>query len=298
VPEDPPSDLELHAKFAGFLRDSADLLNSRREWVLGCLGLGLAAWILFLVYPGRTTCPAAYSSGEILCLALRISLDLLNLLMGFAGGIAVWKVLAVIARLRTLSAIFDFKLQIDHPDKCGGLRPLGDLCVLIATVLSPVVFLIAGWLVFFLLAGRLEIPIENARRLIATLQGLLILAVFVDLLAFYLPLAAIRRTMLRARQLVEVEMNDVTAQIRDANTRLLSETERLTTEQSAELEQKLEFLKRVYDRNIKIPTWPIALGQWGQVISTNFVPLAIAALPVSWQDLVKAVMATISESGG
>jgi hypothetical protein len=293
APED-----NLESAFLGFLKECERMLNSRWSWLFGLAGLAAAIWIVWLVDPGRNFGPVDDPQTQVLRAILRMVFTVLDLLVGVIGGMLFWRVLVVIARLRALARGFEFAIQIDHPDRCGGLRPLGNLCLGIAYILSPMLFLVGGWILFFFTAGQLNIPVENSQRLISTLQTLLVLAAFLSFVGFLLPLESLHQAMQRAKNRLEFEMNDITSQIRETNNQLLSQTEILTTDASAKLEERLEFLKRVYDRNTKIPTWPIALDQIGKFASTNILPLLTAGLSTSAEGFINKVLEQLHLSAG
>jgi hypothetical protein len=293
-----PSVNGLVSAYSAFLKDGEQLFNSRWGWLFGITGLAIAIWIIWLVDPGREFGPVDNIQTEILRTILRAVFSVIDLLIGFVGGFLFWRVLVVIERLCRLARAFEFDIQINHPDNCGGLRPLGDLCLGIAYILSPILFLIGGWIVFFLAAGQLNIPVENSQWLISTLQTFLVLAAFVSFLGFVIPLESLHRAMGRAKIRLEFEMNDIASQIRDTNNELLSKTETLTPEETDKLETRLDFLKRVYDRNTKIPTWPIALDQIWRFASTNILPLISVGLSTSAEGFINRVVEQLGLSGG
>jgi hypothetical protein len=60
--------------------------------------------------------------------------------------------------------------------------------------------------------------------------------------------------------------------LRTLSSDLLSKANRLEPQQGVSLEEKIEFLKRVYTRNSQIPTWPYRSGHLWGLMSTQVVP--------------------------
>jgi hypothetical protein len=246
-------------------------------------------WILWLIDSARVFGAADRLQVEFLRAGLRIAFDILDGLIGLIGGLILWRVMVVAVQIRALSRIFEFNVQLDHPDHCGGLRPLGDACLWIAYVLSPLMFLIGGWILFFLLAGSINLTPDRNQYLISSLQLLLIPTVFLSLLGFFLPLVAIHGGMLRAKVRWEIELNSIGVKIQETSKALLAKTGKLSVEHGEELEKTIDFLKRVYDRNSKMPTWPIDFDHVWRLAATNILPLVTLGTSTSITEFVKKI---------
>ncbi len=70
---------------------------------------------------------------------------LIEPLIAFFIGIMAWRVIAISIKIRKFGKEFYLRPQLTHADKCGGLKPLGNLCLCNALiVLIPGVYL-GGW---------------------------------------------------------------------------------------------------------------------------------------------------------
>src|SRR5262249_37556209 len=122
-----------------------------------------------------------------------------------------------------LGARFDFHLRLQHPDHSGGLRPLGDLCLTNALILSVPGIYLAAWLIVIPGFGadhnRYAVYVPYYEVLLAVIFGL-------ALITFALPLYAVHRAMLRQRDRLQGPLYELGARI-DALTRsMLAEAHR------------------------------------------------------------------------
>ncbi len=67
--------------------------------------------------------------------------------IAFIIGLMAWRMLVIGVQVWKLGKRFDLNPQLGHPDTCGGLEPLGNLCLWNALILAlPGVFL-GGWII-------------------------------------------------------------------------------------------------------------------------------------------------------
>jgi CHAT domain len=124
--------------YLAFLEGYNALLNNRR-YALGpqilCVGVAVVN-LLFLNYgsiPGNMR-PV-----------LIVVVGLLSPLGGYVVGTLLWKMIATVIATRELSYRFIFDVRPAHPDRCGGLKPLGDLYFAHARVLLVAGMFFAIW---------------------------------------------------------------------------------------------------------------------------------------------------------
>jgi len=242
--------------------------------IWGVLGVVVAGWLIWLldtdvlqqVYLNLRT-PFSWA---VLVFLVRLAF----LMAGFVAGTIAWRILVIADTVSKLGKLFDFDLQINHPDACGGLRPIGDLCLKLAYVISPFPILLGLWLVFInLLDIRfLRMAPENLGPLSSTIIFLTIPTAILCIFIFFLPLGSVHATMLRAKSRLQIELDSISQEIHQLSTSLLTRANDLAPQRGTSLEEKIEFLKRVYARNSQIPTWPYkSTHLWG-LISTQVVP--------------------------
>ena len=186
-----------------------------------------------------------------------------------------WRVVGVARTITMLGQSFEIDLQAQHPDNCGGLRPIGDLCLVIAYILSPLLLLVGGWLALINVIDLTHLRIEPSRLqyVVSTLQALVIPLAFLSLVGFILPLASIHRAMARAKLQLQDELDLIAQQIHQMSIDLRTKVDRLSAEEGESLEKKIDFLRRVYERNSRVPTWPISFSHVWRLAITQIAPI-------------------------
>jgi hypothetical protein len=260
--------------YVDFIQAAYERMNDWRESLCGIIGVVVAGWTIWLLdnnilqetYLNFRTPFSGYGTIVLIRLAF--------LMAGFVGGIIGWRILVVADAVAKLGKIFDFDLQINHPDGCGGLRPIGDLCLKLAYAISPLPILLGVWLVFlsFLDLRYLRMDPANIEPLVSTIVFLTIPVAVLCVFSFFFPLGSIHTCMLKAKSRLQIELDEISQEIHQLSTKLLVSANGLAPQEGTSVEEKIEFLKRVYARNSQIPTWPYRSTHiWG-LISTQVVP--------------------------
>ena len=264
----------IEKSFLDFVQAIPPRLNSNFGFILGTSGAIVIGWTVWLldtdilqeIYNNFQTPFSWYG----VLIFVRLSF----LAAGFVGGLIGWQILVIADAVSKLGKIFDFDLQINHPDGCGGLSSIGDLCLKLAYIISPLPILIGIWLVFinFFDLRYLRMSPGNLDPLASTLVLLAIPTTAICIFSFFLPLGAVHTAMLREKSKLQIELDGISQEIHQLSSDLLSRANSLEPQQGVSLEEKIEFLKRVYTRNSQIPTWPYRSGHiWG-LVSTQVVP--------------------------
>ena len=150
-------------QYLDFLKEYNALLNHQRyAWVTRALGLAVAVYsVLRLDF---SPIPPPWD------LPLRLLIYVLGPIAGYVLGTLLWKMIATVIATRRLSYRFDLDVRPTHPDKCGGLKPLGDLYFAHAQVVLLAGLFVAAWvLVFSLSYAHLERHIVEDFSVPATL---------------------------------------------------------------------------------------------------------------------------------
>jgi hypothetical protein len=260
--------------FLEFVQAIPKRMNSVVGSIFGVFGAIITGWIIWLldtdllqeIYFNITNPFSWY--GTLLLVRLTF------LITGFVGGIIGWRILVIADTVSKFGRIFDFDLQINHPDGCGGLEPIGDLCLKLAYVISPFPILLGLWLVFInsFDIRFLRMAPENLSSLSSTIVFLTIPTATLCLFMFFLPLGSVHAAMLRAKSKLQIKLDSISQEIHQLSSNLLTKANSLAPQRGASLEEKIVFLKRVYAQNSQIPTWPYrSTHLWG-LISTQIVP--------------------------
>ena len=269
-----PSSQTIEISFLEFVHSIPSRLNSKIGIALGILGTIIIGWTLWLVDSSIILDIYADFRTPFSWYGVMLFVRLSFLVTGFLGGILGWHILVIADTVSKLGKTFEFDLQINHPDGCGGLGPIGDLCLRIAYVISPLPILIGLWLVFinFIDIRYLRMAPEYLDPLASTLVFLAIPIAAICVFSFFLPLGAVHTAMLREKSKLQIELDGISQEIHQLSSDLLSKANSLEPQQGVSLEEKIEFLKRVYTRNSQIPTWPYRSTHiWG-LVSTQVIP--------------------------
>jgi hypothetical protein len=191
-----------------------------------------------------------------------------QLLLAFVIGLLLWRMAVAAHKVYQVGDLFDLKLQVDHPDNCGGLRPLGDLCLTNALVLTVPAIFMAAWLT--------AIPAFGPTRYtyyVTYYHSLLWIDFGLAMVAFVQPLYGVHRAMERARARLQAPLDEVDQRIALLSSRLLREAGTATAEQLEELRRELAALRGVYDLNSEVPVWPFDRKLLGRFSLAQFIPL-------------------------
>jgi hypothetical protein len=257
-----------------FTQAASDRMNDSRQIVCGALGISVVLWTIWLL--DKDVLESTYMnfhsifSGYGTIALIRLTF----ILAAFVGGLIAWRIIVIADTVAKLGKQFDFDLQINHPDGCGGLRPIGDLCLGLAYSIAPVPIMLGAWLVFinFLDIRFLRMDPNNLAPLSSTIVFLMIPVAILCVFSFFFPLGSIHTSMLRAKSRLQIELDEISQEIHQLSSKLLIDANRLAPQEGTSVEEKIEFLKRVYAHNSQIPTWPYRSTHiWG-LISTQIVP--------------------------
>jgi hypothetical protein len=269
------SDGDAEELFQKFIEDSEQQLNSRWSVAFGIAGALVAFWLLLLLDGEQIGRTLADLRNDLLAHTVSLGARIVYLVAGFVGGLIAWRVVIIAHRISELGDRFDVDLRIGHPDRCGGLRPIGDVCLLLAYTLSPLLLLLGTWLtlVSFLKPEDLSLAPDSLRYLVPTLEATVIPLTVFSLLGFMRPLLHVHASMLRARWRLRGELELIAQRIHEIGTELLTKADGLSPEEGTELEDKADFLGRVYERNSGIPTWPISFSHVWRLGSIQIAPI-------------------------
>jgi len=272
--KDAVQDQELGPAYLAFIDRVEQYLNSRLSWLCGLFIAGL----MFLSFPARFSSGPDWWRHPLRWLFEAVAFGawgylasvVLQLIVAYVLGLLLWRIGVVAVMVSRLGARFDFDLRLQHPDHSGGLRPLGDLCLTNALILSVPAIYLAAWLIVIPGFGadhnRYAVYVPYYEVLLAVIFGL-------ALITFALPLYAVHRAMLRQRDRLQGPLYELGARI-DALTRsMLAEARTAAPDRLEKLRQEQEMLLKVYEATSDIPTWPFDRAILRRFSIAQFVPL-------------------------
>jgi len=245
---------DVAREFAIFIRETQASLNRKRNWIWGVPFVALLnaalnddlsrfwdftwiGWDWSLLLYGVATVAA--------------------LVLGFFAG----RMVAIAKCVQQLGVRFQLNLQGQHPDMSGGFRPLGELCLINALILIVPAIHLVIWM--WLLRGS-----GVAFVYASMIPILLALAALV----FFRPLDSVHLAMMRSGAGIREELDALSVDIDQLGRQRLHAATSQRTDEVKELEEKLESLRRTYEENRDIPTWPFDGAILGKFIASILIP--------------------------
>jgi hypothetical protein len=170
------------------------------------------------------------------------------ILITFVFGSFLWIVICLANTVSVIPETFHIRVQPSHPDRSGGLRRLGEICLDMALPLISFAVIAAWWAVYVVIVRDRPEDVIGVFSIIS-----LILLIAVAFITFFGPLWSIHRSMLRSkadyqdrvgRDLQQIE-NRLAIGVRDRDG---DELERLLKEHEA--------LSRLGETARQYPAWP------------------------------------------
>jgi hypothetical protein len=244
------SDAQVAEKFVASLDDFEHKLNSRqRLW----LGLPFAVLgLFFLCITGHLPhVLRVWFNGSDLTTKLvttvvnTVSLFVPAVGVGYAIGIGSWKSIVTGLYVRRFSRTFDLVIHPSHPDKAGGLRPLGDLIFAMAAILIVASLALSGLTVY---AGYIYTEIF-ARVFLGLVFAL-------SLIAFFLPLISAHERMLAEKREIQTLLVKINRRIAELERSLQEDLCQMDHKERQEVFAEIDSLTELYKRTTRVPTWP------------------------------------------
>lgn len=267
----PKDTQQTQDEYIKFMNAFEAALNSRWSWSLGIAGAiaGISATypVRFFLQTGNspfdfTGLLAYYFLGNAAFIAAPL---------GYLLGILIWRTGVIVVFISKLGRQFKIMMQPNHPDRCGGLRPLGNLCLTVALLLIvPAIFLsVWGFATTFFEVGGEIYTLLWSGLFRQWLAGLSVLALF----AFLQPLYSVHLQMQKRRREIQAELDELTQRIDELSKELRTQAYALDPKQGEEKLETLAFMKKVYQENSHIPTWPVDWQTLLKFSSAQVVPI-------------------------
>jgi len=212
--------------------------------------------------------------------------SLTQVAVAYVMGLLVWRMIVIAGKVYQLGRAFDLDIQVQHPDRSGGLKPLGDLCFSNALIITVPGIFLAGWIIAISHFGW-----EGYALWAPFYQRLLLVIFILALLAFFQPLYGVHRAMVRKRAEIRQRLDELARRIDELAKKLLEEADTLEAEQSQELTRNLAILRQVYENSSAIPVWPFDKNIVLKFITSQTIPvLSLTGIGPSALKLLEALL--------
>jgi hypothetical protein len=227
-----------------FIREVEDQLNNKYQWVMGGV---FAALVLVWYFPILLR----LGGGFIILLGLVVEIIIALLI-----GTVVWRMVFISWQVWHLPEKYELEIQVVHPDQCGGLEPLGNLCLWNALILAVAGIFLGGWISI----GPNTPYSEYAEAYSQIFRVLLIVPILLSFASFLLPLWTTHRVMVEKKAEIQIRLDELAKFIYAESTILLNKTGDMDFENGDERNKRLNLMRSVYSQHQQIPTWPINMN--------------------------------------
>lgn len=222
------------------------LWRNNRYWLAG---FAMAVSLILFLVPEIPYISSPLLSIQWLIAFLVILLPALSL--GYFLGTSAWTLITTGLTIRDLTAKFELVLEPSHPDNCGGLKFLGDFCLLMALpILAGVAFFgiygIGSAFVPTLLHGQKTIQV-------IALAGLILFDVPLAAVAFFLPLGHIHGCMVELKEAYEDEFADRVSKLLK---RIQDDLDQGAVDDAKAAKDEMDVVQVLNPATIGYPTWP------------------------------------------
>jgi hypothetical protein len=227
---------------------AASLRSPRRYLLIGTLVISVA---VYYIYENTSPILLLTSQQKIVEIFFTI-LYLLFIAFIYFGfiyciGASLWALYQSGQFIRILSRDFEFKIDPAHPDKCGGLKKLGNFCF---GSTAPILIGSAYFIGYIFVVLRDPTGAFDLISAAYTLFVILLYGIPITIFTFFVPLWSIHRTMRSERETYENNHAASIAAMREQIQELLDDNQ---LDQAKTVQEKMKLMKTLY---IPYPTWP------------------------------------------
>lgn len=195
--------------------------------------------------------------------------------IGFILGLMAWRMLFIALQVSQLEKRFDLQVQFDHPDRAGGLEPLGNLCLWNALILSiPGIFLGVWILIGSRFPDYLD-PQTHSFFYNDLYYKMILVPIILAPVTFILPLWSVHRLMAEKAVRVRRDLDQLGELIDRFGRELLSHAEEGASEERQKMAKNLELMQQIYQANRSIPVWPLNVNVVIKFATSQVVPLLV-----------------------
>jgi hypothetical protein len=190
-----------------------------------------------------------------------------SLFCGYFFGVGAWVTYITGVYVKNLAYHFILNIQPSHPDNCGGLRVLGNLClnmtlpILVGATLLGI-FGIGGIIYPGLTRGLIIVPI-------AANIFLFLFALPLASITFFPPLWNIHREMISRKEIYEDEF---AVRLEKLEKKMQSSLDRGDLEEAKTTKEEMEIVQVLHPDKIGYPTWPFDRRILLTLLTTQIVP--------------------------
>ena len=240
--------IEIEKQYLKYINDLEKLMNCPGQWVMGI-------FFALLVFTWD------YSS-------------VIEFFIAFIIGLMAWRMTIAAVKVWQLGRKFSLKPQLGHADGCGGLEPLGNLCLWNALIIIiPGIFL-GGWIIIGLdFLGASTQYIFLAKSYTPLYSKLLLIPISFAVFSFFLPLLSVHQIMVIWKTEVRRQLDKLGYCIDQMECEILNRADKLEPKEVKMMTMNLELMQQICQKNQSIPTWPFNVGIMVKFMASQAVPV-------------------------
>jgi hypothetical protein len=242
----------LEEQYRKFIHDFAGLLNN--PWgqsAFGVIFIGVL-WVKgYIYFYGGLNSFVLHLRDDSLLINFHLSLELFT---SFVFGLMAWRMTIIGVEVILFVERFDLTPRLGHPDRCGGLSPLGNLCLWNAIIIGIMGIFLSGWIIIVQIFPSAAQKYGNFY--ISLQSNLLIVPIFFGLISFFLPLWIVHEFMVAKWAKILQRLDQLGKSIHQIEFEILYKADNLEPWESDKMIKKLKFMRQTYQRNLHYHTWP------------------------------------------
>ncbi|MCD4806870.1 MAG: hypothetical protein K8R13_04755 [Methanococcoides sp.] len=248
--------IQLEKKYVKYINDLERSMNHPGQWVTGLLFslLVFTWWIIRDIHIGQL---------------------ILELFIAIIIGLMAWRMVIVSIKIWQLGTEFCLEPQLGHADKCGGLAPLGNLCLWNALIVTIPAIYLGGWIILGSILDSYHLYDQyyyQAKIYAPIFSKLLLILVPFAVIGFFLPLWSVHQIMLAWRAGVKRQLDHLSHYIHHLDHDILNRSDMLEPQEVDKMVKKLELMEQIYQQNRHTPVWPFNIKILVKFMTSQIVP--------------------------
>lgn len=190
---------------------------------------------------------------------------ILEPILGYFLGLIAWRMLITGLQVYRVDKKFNLVPRLNDPDQCGGLNPLGRLCLYNAKIVGIWGALLGIWIIL----GTSYQIYDNYLPLYYNQMPILLL---IAVASFFIPLWGVHCAMSKKKVDLDEKLDQIAQNINELSQKRLNWA--LKGEQEPDSVAKdIEKMKKVYAENINYPVWPFNYSLILSFVTSQAIPL-------------------------
>lgn len=191
--------------------------------------------------------------------------------IGIFLGLIAWRMLVTGLQISRLDRCFDLTPRLKDPDKCGGLEPLGNLCLHNAKIVGVWGLFLGLWII-------LGTSYQMYSLYVPLFYKLLALPFSLALASFFLPLWGVHCAMLDKKNDLGVALDHIAGNIDALARKRLEAAQKIDKLETDNLQiskwlAEQDVLQKIYEDSLNFAVWPFNYRIMLVFLTSQAVPL-------------------------